>query len=467
MFFQAFAGLIYSLSFKPVGIWFLAPLAIALQVFFIRKLRFPEIQSFIFAFSSGLIILSWSRTFVGVLPWIALSILQGILAIPIGIVARFTSRFSPIAFVVLLMEEVRARFPFGGFSWTRIAFSQVESPFAQIVSFTSIIGLSIIVLLLAQLILHPSIALLTLLSGILTVSLLMVPSNSDGTTLNVRAIQGGVPERGLEFNKRAQAVLDNHMKTTLRDLNNEDELIVWPENSIDIDPIKNSNVAKKMIDLSHAINTPLIAGAILDHEKLYNSTILFGRDGSIKSIYLKRYLTPFGEYIPFRTIASLASPHVDRVTDFSPGKDLIVHNLPQANIGSIICYEILNDSLVREMAVNSDLLIVHTNSATFSGSSEGEQQLAITRLRAIEARRSIVSISTTGPSAIIDARGVVDSKLEDGEIGSLSSKVPLRHEKTFAQKLGGFGPLLVLLLTFIWALTSCKYPRVAKRKGQR
>lgn len=465
MFFQALAGLIYSLSFKPVGIWFLAPFAIALQVFLLRKLRFPEIQSFIFAFSSSLIILSWSKTFVGVLPWVALSILQGILAIPVGIVARITSRFSPIAFVILLMEEARARFPFGGFSWTRIAYSQVDSPFAQIVSFTSLIGLSIIVLLLAQLILHPTITLFALLSAILTVSLLVLPSNSDGTTLHVRAIQGGVPERGFEFNKRAQEVLDNHIKTTLREINVKDELIVWPENSIDIDPIKNSSVAKKMTDLIHSINKPLIAGAILDDEKLYNSTILFGKNGSIQSIYLKRYLTPFGEYIPFRKIVSFASPHADRVTDFSPGTELIVHRLPQANIGSIICYEILNDGLVREMAAHSDLLIVHTNSATFSGSSEGEQQLSITRLRAIEAGRSIVSISTTGPSAVINARGEVESKLEDGEIGSLSSSVLLRNNVTFAQKLGGFGPLLALLFSFIWALASWKYPRIGKRKG--
>jgi apolipoprotein N-acyltransferase len=140
------------------------------------------------------------------------------------------------------------------------------------------------------------------------------------------------------------------------------------------------------------------------------------------------------------------------VTDFSPGDSLVVHRLPQAEISSVICYELLNDGLLRQAATNSELLVVHTNSATFSGSSEGEQQLSITRLRAIEAGRSIVSISTTGPSAIIDARGGVISKLADGEIGSLSAGVSLHQKVSLSHRLGGYVPISVLLLTLIWAL---------------
>ncbi len=158
----------------------------------------------------------------------------------------------------------------------------------------------------------------------------------------------------------------------------------------------------------------------------------------------------------------MASPHVDRVDDFSAGSELVVHELLKGNVGSVICYEILNDGLVREMSINSDFLVVHTNSATFSGSSEGEQQLAITRLRALESGKAIVSISTTGPSAIIDARGVVQSKLEDGEVGSLSADISLKSGKSFAHKLGGYGPLIALLFTFIWALLSLR-PASAKR----
>ena len=456
MLLQIFPGVVYALSFKPVGLWFLAPIAIALQIFLLRRYRNPEFQTFIFAFVSSLIILNWSKTFVGALPWIALAILQGILAVPVGLVARYSQSFAPIAFAILLMEEVRARFPFGGFSWTRIAFSQVDSPFAKIVSITGVIGLSLIVLLIAQLMLDRRILNFIAPISLLSATLLMPNAHSDAETIRIRAIQGGVPERGLEFNQRAQAVLDNHIKTTEKDFRSGDELIIWPENAIDIDPTKNSKVESKMLELARTTKTPLIAGAILDRDKIYNSTIYFDSNGTIQSTYIKRYLTPFGEYIPLRSLAAKVSSHVDRVNDFSPGSNLVVHQLPQARVGSVICYEILNDGLVKDMAVNSDFLVVHTNSATFSGSSEGEQQLAITRLRALESGKSIVSVSTTGPSAIIDARGVVLSKLDDGEVGSLSAEISLESERSFAHKLGGYGPLIALLLTFIWALLSLR-----------
>jgi apolipoprotein N-acyltransferase len=451
MFLQVVAGALYSLSFKPVGLWFFAPIALALQIYLLRRYRKPEIQSFLFAFTSGLLILSWSRTFVGVLPWIALAVLQGILAIPIGVIARYTKSFAAITFAILAMEEVRARFPFGGFSWTKIAFSQVDSPLAPLVSVSGMIGLSLATLVLAQALLHPRLKNFAVVLFLFLCAIALPEPGEGRPQLQVRAIQGGVPERGLEFNKRAEAVLDNHIDVTKRNFAASDEVILWPENAIDIDPTRES-VELKLRNLALETGKPLIAGAILNREKLYNATILFNSSGEVESTYIKRYLTPFGEYIPLRRFVSLFSPHTDRVTDFSSGDSLVVHRLPQAEISSVICYELLNDGLLRQAATNSALLVVHTNSATFSGSSEGEQQLSITRLRAMEAGTSIASISTTGPSAIIDARGEVMSKLADGEIGSLSAGVSLHQNVSLSHRLGGYLPISVLLLTLIWAL---------------
>lgn len=463
MLLQIIAGFIYSLSFKPVGLWFCAPIALAFHIYLLRRFRWFEVQSFIFAFSSSLIILSWSKTFVGVLPWVALAVLQGLLAIPVGLIARFTRSVPVLIFAIIAMEEVRARFPFGGFSWTRIAHGQVDSPFAGYVSITGFIGLSLITLLIAYAFIERRKATPSLLALLFAGSFFIVDSGVDSEVVRVRAIQGGIPQRGLEFNARAQAVLDNHIRTTVSEYRDTDEVIFWPENAIDVDPRKNLIASKKLTELSRTIDKPLIAGAILDDEKLSNSTIYLSAEGKIESTYIKRYLTPFGEYIPLRSIASFFSPHVDRVTDFSPGSKLIIHRLPQARVGSVICYELLNDGIVREAALNSDFLVVHTNSATFSGSSEGEQQLAITRLRAIESGRSIVSVSTTGPSAIVDARGVVLKKLSDGEVGSLASKISLTNSRSISNTLGGYSTILVLLFTLIWAIFSMRSPRFERR----
>ncbi len=97
---------------------------------------------------------------------------------------------------------------------------------------------------------------------------------------------------------------------------------------------------------------------------------------------------------------------------------------------------------------------MQTNSATFSGSSEGEQQLSITRLRALESGKSIVSISTTGPSAFINARGEVVMRLDDGDRGSLVGDVSLSKSESVYHSLGGLGVPLVLLLTLISSIIS-------------
>jgi apolipoprotein N-acyltransferase len=456
LFVSALSGVIFSLSFKPIGLWFAAPIAFAILFFILQRRSQPILSALIFAFVGNLVVLSWISTFVGAAPWILLATLQALYYLPLGIAARLTKSIPVYIFIILLFESIKARFPFGGFSWTKIAFSQVESPFSPLISSFGAITLSFITLLIVFMVLERSRSIAGLLIGLIFLAHLSNAQPLSSESITVRAVQGGVPERGLDFNARAMQVLDNHIATTVKEVDGSEDVIIWPENAIDVDPLRNEVVAEKLVALAKVVENPLIAGAILDDDRLLNTTILFNRQGVAKSIYVKRYLTPFGEYIPLRHIARLVSDETDRVTDFSPGAQLVTHKVKGAKVGSIICYEIINDGLVREMAKNSNFLIVQTNSATFSGSAEGEQQLAITRLRAMESKRNIVSISTTGPSAVIDARGGVLSKLQDGEVGSLAAIVPLTTQRTLAMRLGGFGELSVLLLSLSWALLSLR-----------
>ncbi|CAN2197588.1 Lnt Apolipoprotein N-acyltransferase [Candidatus Nanopelagicaceae bacterium] len=457
--YTAIAGLFFAVSFKPFGLWFAAPIAFAILFHQLRTKSHPLAHSLLFAFVANLVILSWTSTFVGSIPWLLLVLLQALYFLPLGIAAHFIRSVPVFIFITLASESLKARFPFGGFSWTKVAFSQVDSPLAPLVSTFGIATLSLLTLLISYtLILRSKTLALVLISFIVIAHFVNVQPLSS-TSIYVRAIQGGVPERGLDFNARAMAVLDNHVKKTLDDVNGEEELIIWPENAIDVDPLQNQIVAQKITSLAEQTGIPLLAGAILDDKELLNSTILFDEAGKPTSIYIKRYLTPFGEYIPLRSIAQVISSDANRVTDFSPGENLVVHKVNGTSIGSIICYEILNDGLVREVARESSLLVVHTNSATFSGSAEGEQQLAITRLRAMESKKMIVSISTTGPSAIIDARGEVLEKLQDGEVGSLASVIPTLNNQTLSMRLGGFAELVVLFSCALWALFSLRKGR--------
>jgi apolipoprotein N-acyltransferase len=455
----AFSGALFSLSFKPLGLWFAAPLAFAILFHQLRSRTLPVLHVAIFAITSNLAILSWTSTFVGSLPWLLLVLLQALYLLPLGIAAHFTKNAPVFILIILAGEAIKARFPFGGFSWTKIAFSQVDSPLAPLVSTFGVALLSLVTMAISYAIISRSIYLALLLVGFTFVAHLINVQPLSSSAITVRAVQGGVPDRGLDFNARAMEVFNNHIDQTLREIDGEEDLIIWPENAIDVDPLLNPLVAEKIKNLAALTGTPLLAGAILDDEALLNTTILFDKVGLPESIYIKRYLTPFGEYIPLRSIARMVSDEADRVTDFTPGRELITHRIQDEGIGSIICYEILNDGLVRQAAKNSSFLVVHTNSATFSGSAEGEQQLAITRLRAMESKKMIVSISTTGPSAVIDARGVVLQKLGDGEVGSLSAIIPTQNSQTLSMRLGGFAEPAVLFFSLLWSVFSLRRER--------
>jgi apolipoprotein N-acyltransferase len=448
---QVIAPLLLAFAFEPLGIWFAAPIAFAIYLYQLSRQARPITYSIYFGLTANLIILYWSGSYVGVLPWVSLAILQALYFIPVGILARYTSNLPFLIAAILLMEEVKARFPFGGFAWTRIAFSQIDSPLAAMVSIGGALSLSFVTLLLSYLAIErkKSTALILLLCAV--IPSLLLPSANAKEKLTFTAVQGGTPSKGLDFNSRAMGVLNMHLSESYRSVSGEEDLIIWPENAIDIDPLENRVVRKKINDLVKATESPLLAGAVLSEGPI-NAAILFKKNGEVGSMYFKRYLTPFGEYMPLRTISEALSPFAQFVNDFKPGQALKIHHVKGAKIASIICFEIINDGVVREAAQESELLVVHTNSATFAGTSEGDQQLAITRLRALEHNRHVISISTTGPSAIVSNRGEVLDSLRDGEIGSLSGDAYLYSSLTISDRLGGFAPLVTLSIALLLSL---------------
>jgi apolipoprotein N-acyltransferase len=260
-------------------------------------------------------------------------------------------------------------------------------------------------------------------------------------------IQGNVPQFGLDFNSRAKEVFNNHLELTKQEMlkDSKVDFILWPENSVDVDPFLYPDVSKAL----NSIERPLVIGAVLGKgEKLLNTSILW--DDKNPKIYIKQHLTPFGEYIPIRSIAKLVSPLVDRVKDFEPGDGAnAIFTIDNVKIAPIICFELLDDSILHNAAKNSNLLAVQTNSATFGMSAESAQQLAMTRVRAIEHGRNIVSVSTTGYSAVIDRDGKVIQKTSMGTAESIQANVDLVEGQTPRDRLGGwavFPTLSVMIL---------------------
>ncbi len=431
-----FAAFLASAAFEPIGLWFLAIAGFAL---FFRKLGDsdkPVIHSFIFGFALNAIVLHWSGKYVGALPWLLLALLQALFYLPIGWVFKRRKNLWLSAVVLLLMEQLRANFPFGGFGWTRIAFSQVESPALPIVSIGGVLALSAFTVIVAIFLTRFN-AKNFLAIAIVFLAVLLVPNNPQGSgSVRLLAVQGNTPEVGLEFNSRAKAVFNLHRDATREFATESYDAIIWPENAIDIDPRQNPQVSSDISALTKELQTPLIAGVVQREDgNPENASILYSKDGLQQSVYIKRGLTPFGEFMPLRKLAEFVNPMAKTVVDFMPGDKLVTHQVSGSKLGPIICYEIIIDSLVRDMAVNSHALIVQTNSATFANTAESAQQLAITRIRAVEHSRAILSVSTVGISAFIDNNGRVLSQTPENKKAFLVGELQLSTNQTFVDRL--------------------------------
>ncbi|MSY00603.1 MAG: apolipoprotein N-acyltransferase, partial [Actinobacteria bacterium] len=399
------------------------------------------------------IVLHWSSKYVGALPWLLLTLLQAAFYIPVGLIYKKTQSLRWAILVLLICEEVRTRFPFGGFGWTRIAFSQVGSPFLPLVSYGGVLLLSLATLLASLALTRIRLKSLALL--LLSIFLVgFLPTNQPGSEkISLAAIQGNTPTVGLEFNGRAKAVFNLHLDTTRRLVAKKYDAIIWPENAVDIDPRNFPEVASRISSLISDLDTPLLAGVVLNQNGApANASVLYSPNTSENSTYIKRYLTPFGEYMPLRSLAELVSPYAKSVVDFQPGDRFVAHYINGNRLAPIICYEIINDGIVREAALRASGFIVQTNSATFANTPESAQQLAITRIRAVEHSREILSVSTVGISAFIDNNGDVKSQTNENISALLAGDLAMTDAKTFADRLGGVAPLLVLLTTLIFAL---------------
>ena len=438
------SGALLSAAYEPVGKWWVAPIAIAVHMYALSLTNRKILSTFIFAATLNLIVLHWSSTFVGSVPWIILALGLSIFYLPLALVSRWGMTSYPLIFIML--EEVRNRFPFGGFGWVRIAYTQADAPFSKIAAIGGASGLSALAVL-SGLILYFGAKREFSLITFLPFLLLFVPVNLTVTSAtNVLMVQGNVPQMGLDFNSRAKAVFNNHFERTQVELAKDSnvDFVLWPENSVDVDPFVNQDV-KKALD---SVQKPLIIGAILGKgNKFLNTSILWG--GELPPIYIKQHLTPFGEYIPLRSLASLISPYTDRVTDFEPGQAQVLFKVKDAVIAPIICFELVDDQLLHEAALSSNILAVQTNSATFGMSAESAQQLSITRVRAIEHGRNIVSASTTGYSAVIDYQGTVLQQTSMGTADTIRAEVDLLQGQTPRDKAGDWaliGVLFALML---------------------
>ncbi|MGW4206172.1 apolipoprotein N-acyltransferase [Streptomyces sp. NPDC004726] len=477
------AGVLLYVSFPPRPLWWLALPGFALLgwALYGRRPRAGLGLGYLAGLGFLLPLLIWTGEDVGPVPWIALAAVEALFIAfaCMGIAAVTRLPVWPLwgAAVWILGEAARARVPFGGFPWGKIAFGQADGVFLPLAALggTPVLGFAVV---LCGFGLYESVrrvmayrrsgelprgpmaaALLTVLVPV-TVAFAarpLVDDSAEDGTATVAAVQGNVPRLGLDFNSQRRAVLDNHARRT-EELAADvkagkvpaPDFVLWPENSSDIDPFANAD-ARIVIDRAvKAIGVPTVVGAVITPEtgKLRNTLIEWDPETGPVDTYDKRHVQPFGEYIPMRSFVRIFSSDVDRVRrDFGPGDEVGVFDLAGTRVGLVTCYEAAFDDMVRDTVTHgAQLISVPSNNATFGRSEMTYQQLAMSRLRAVEHGRSVVVPVTSGVSAVIMPDGKVVQKTRMFTPDALVAEVPLRSSLTPATRLGVWPEAVLVLI---------------------
>ncbi len=227
------------------------------------------------------------------------------------------------------------------------------------------------------------------------------------------------------------------------------DLVLWPENSSDIDPRTDAETAAAVTEAARAFDAPLLLGTndYSPADGRYNTSLVWLPSGQALpgAEYHKQQPAAFAEYIPIRSIARRFSADVDRVSvDVLPGEGPARIDIPIASldrdvtVGPIICFEVAYDWVPRQAVRNgAEFLAVQTNNATFGATPESTQQLAMSRLRAIETGRTTFQVSTVGVSAVISPTGRILNETELFTRDAGIATVPLRTTLTPAAHWGG------------------------------
>jgi len=257
----------------------------------------------------------------------------------------------------------------------------------------------------------------------------------------VGLIQGGVSQLGLDFNATPEEVFNRHFAETESLLKSQQvDLILWPENASDIDPITNLSIADRINSVMERSQASLVIGAVLQSPQgPENVSLHYEPKRGLVSKYQKRDLVPFGEYVPLRNFTRKFSSLVDTVKDFVPGQDLSVHEIGGLTFSPLICFEVLDDEVVRDALSISNIGVIQTNNATFGRSPQSAQQYQMSRVRAYEYRLPLLVAATTGRTALISSDGKTLSQLPNFQSGYLvvdvspttASPPPLRSREIF------------------------------------
>ncbi|MEU8874136.1 apolipoprotein N-acyltransferase [Streptomyces javensis] len=499
----AAGGLTLGLAFPPFGVWPLSLVAVAALALLThgRTARQGAWTGFAFGVPFFLLLLKW----LSVVGWdavVGLSIIEAAFLALMGAGLALVSRLPvpalwPLWTACLWVAEewARDRVPFGGFPWGRLAFANTGSPYTPLAALggaplvTFGVALTGGALAGAALILWrlrgaggfsprralPAAGAVAVAAAVTAAGFAVpVPTAADDS-VDIAVVQGNVQQAGMDFLGRPMKILNNHVNATLdlaKDIKAgriaKPDLVIWPENASDLDPFQYREAYARIDEAVKSIGVPVLVGALVDHPTkqgyVENQGIVWDPKIGPGASYTKQHPVPFGEYVPFRQELSKVITRLQRVPrDFYPGDHTGVLNVGPARLGDVICFEVAYDEIVRDTVnAGARAIVVQTNNATYGRSGQPEQQLVMSRLRAIEHGRPVITAATSGISAVVSPDGTIEQRTKEFTQDVLTARIPLRDGKTLADRVGAI-PEWVLAMV---GVLSCAAAIMIGRRGR-
>jgi len=270
--------------------------------------------------------------------------------------------------------------------------------------------------------------------------------------LSVGAVQGNV-DIDMKWNPvLAQKNLDQHRRLT----NELDAvpLVIWPESAVEA--LIPENMQALPLEVMPAFKNErayFIFGAKTfrgnpgqANGKAFNTAFFTDSKGRILARYHKQVLLAFGEYLPFAKLLSWF-PALPMADGFTPGPGPAVFHLPRSvRAAPLICYEDLLPEVVRKFVseTRANVLINLTNDAWYGRSVGPWQHLRLAQSRAIETRRSLLRVTNTGVTSLVNAKGELVKTLPMFSAAVMHTEVDILNETTYYVRFGDW---------FAWVMT--------------
>ena len=402
-----------------------------------------------------------------------------------------------------LVEAVRLSVPFGGVPLATMGVSQVGGPLAPVASVGGVILLTWVVFqigflladqqpgvwravgrlrsgdrtVLPNFIARIAVALVILLS-------LVAPGGSPtGATLSIAAVQGGGKQGTTALEVPSSLVTQRHLEATATiDADRDLDFVLWPENTIDVDDLRstpefedfsNSPIRDLVAAEADRLGAPIAVGITEDARvddptarRYTNAQVVVMPDGTIASRYDKVRRVPFGEYVPLRGILEKITSAVDQVGEAVAGTERAVltfdvdSQTEPVRLATVISWEVFFGGRAREGVTDgADIIVNPTNGASYTGTIVQTQQVASSRLRAIETGRWVIQAAPTGFTAIIDSDGDVLQRTSVSEQRVLYADVEMRTGDTWYTRLGDGTFIWIFALVFVASLLLARRDR--------